>query len=292
VIRSKDASLHAALTTLLRERHARFADEFAHAVRGASEERVHQSRVAARSLRSIVGTLGRAVDAPLAASIQRDLRAFGLELGSLREADVRRDWLIGLAGEAGLPRDRMQRLKRALARDRAAARRSFREHAHGIASRERLDRLATAFADPRLVEARADLRPFLASRLERRWKRLLAALEVRSPDALELHEVRLSAKHARYAIEALVPLLGGDPSPVVKPLRRLQACLGDHHDAFDALSWLERRTRPPGPDLLARLRGPIERRMKKRLRAFRELRRQLRQPKSYKALRVATHPGE
>lgn len=274
-----DARLRAALRKLLRARHARFLDEFSHAVRGAAIERVHQSRVVARGLRSIIGTLDEAVEPRLAASILRDLRATGLELGSMREADVRRRWLTTLAAETGLDPALAKNLKHSLDRDCLSARRAFREYAHSSACRERADRLASAFADRRLVASRSDLEDLLVRRLRRRWRRLLDALDIDGSDALAMHEVRLRAKHARYATEALLPLLGADPASAVKPLRRLQSCLGDHHDAFDALTWLGMRARSPGPDLLARLRGPIRRRMRERLEDFRAARRQLAVPK-------------
>lgn len=278
-----DVRLHAALVRLLRARHARFAAEFSRAAAGQAAESVHQSRVAARSLRSIVGTLGEALDPRLAASIQRDLRASGLELGSMREADVRREWLLEMADESGLEAALAANLKRALNRDCASARGAFREYAHSMAARERLERLAAAFGDGRLVAApgpAAGLEQLLRRRLRRRWKRLLRAVDTPRPDALALHEIRILAKHARYSTEALLPLLGMDPGPAVKPLKRLQACLGDHHDAFDALAWLERRGRPPGPTLLESLRFPIATRMKSGLRRFRRQRRALAMPKA------------
>ena len=272
-----DDRLRAALVRLLRSRHERFAVEMSRAAQGQAPESVHQSRVAARSLRSITGTLGEALDPRLASSIRRDLRASGLELGSMREADVRRKWLAELADESGLEPALAASLKRALDRECASARRAFREYAHSAAARERLDRLETAFGSGLLVAGlepgnEPRLEKFLRRRLRKRWKRLLRAIEAPRPDALALHEIRILAKHARYSTEALLPLLGVDPGPIVKPLKRLQACLGDHHDAFDALAWLERRKRPAGPALLERLRTPIEARMKAGLRRFRRQR--------------------
>ena len=280
-----DARLRAALLRLLRSRHARFAAEMLRAAQGQSVESVHQSRVAARSLRSIIGTLGETLDPRLASSIRRDLRASGLELGSMREADVRRKWLVELAGESGLEPAPTAALKRALNRECASARHAFREYAHSTAARERLDRLEAAFGSGRLVAAstaglEAGLEKLLRRRLRKRWKRLLRAIEAPRPDALALHEIRILAKHARYSTEALLPLLGVDPGPIVKPLRRLQACLGDHHDAFDALAWLERRNPPAGPALLKSLRSPIEARMKAGLRRFRRQQRVLAMPKA------------
>jgi CHAD domain-containing protein len=278
---SADGRLHAALVRLLSARHARFAAEMSRAAQGQAVDSVHQSRVVARSLRSVIGTLGEALDPRLASSIQRDLRASGLELGSMRESDVRREWLMGLAGGSGLDPALAASLKRALDKDCASARRAFREYAHSMAARERIERLEAAFGGGRLVVGSAPgLEAFLRHRLRRRWKRLLRAIEAPRPDALALHEIRILAKHARYSTEALLPLLGVDPGPAVRPLKRLQSCLGDHHDAFDALAWLEQRRRPPGPALLERLRAPIEAGMKAGLRRFRRQRRALAMPKA------------
>ncbi len=276
-----DARLRAALVRLLHARHARFAAEMARAVQGQAEESVHQSRVGARSLRSVIGTLGVALEPGLASSLRRDLRAAGRELGPVREADVRRKWFVQLAGESGLEPPLDASLKRALDRACATARRAFRERAHSPPARERLERLESAFAGVRLVAGHeVGLEEFLRRRLRRRWKRLLRAIEAPRPDALALHDIRILAKHARYSTEALLPLLGADPAPIVKPLKRLQACLGDHHDAFDALAWLERRKSTAGPALLQRLRAPIEARMKAGLRRYRSQRRALAMPKA------------
>jgi CHAD domain-containing protein len=280
-----DDRLRAALVRLLRSRQARFDAEMSRAAQGQTVESVHQSRVAARSLRSIIGTLGAALEPRLVSSIQRDLRASGLELGSMRESDVRRKWLVELAGESGLEPALFAGLQRALDRECASARRAFRGYAHSTAARERLDRLEAAFASGRLVIApaaglEAGFEEFLRRRLRKRWKRLLRAIAAPRPDALALHEIRILAKHARYSTEALLPLFGVDPGPVVKPLRRLQACLGDHHDAFEALAWLERRKPPAGPAVVERLQAPIEARMKAGLRRFRRQRRALAMPKA------------
>lgn len=287
VSRRDDARLRLALCAMLRERGAGLAAELAGALRSVPVERVHRARVAARSLRSILGTLDGALDPALAERVGEDLRAVGKALGPIREADVRRAWLLELAEETALPAARRRALEAALRRDCAAARRAFRAHARSPEFAARRDRLEAALGDRRLVTGRDDLRPWLVRRLRRRWRRLLRKLDAGEADADALHALRLRGKHARYATEALLPLLGADPAPAVRPLKKLQACLGDHRDAQDALAWLESLPEPARSALLERLRAPIRRRMKARLRQFRRLRHTLAVPKSLAALREA-----
>jgi CHAD domain-containing protein len=276
--RAPRGRLHRALRGLLLNRHEVFREELTRAATGVAAKRVHQSRVAARALRSVIGTLDGALDPQLATRARRDLRGAALELGAVREADVRKTWLLAEARRAGLPPDALHQLQLMLDRDRQQARRRFRQHARSLAFRERCERLDAVFAQPRLVARCDDLEGLLRRRLRRRWKRLARALRTPHPDARELHDIRLCAKHARYATEALLPLLGGDPLAHLKPLRQLQSCLGDHQDAADALRWLGGLEAPQGPALLAQLRRPIKRIMRRRAGRLGELGKRLRMP--------------
>jgi len=270
--------LYRALRARLVSRYEAFREELTLAAAGVAVKRVHQSRVAARALRSVIGTLDGALEPQLATRARRDLRGAALELGAVREADVRKTWLLAEARRAGLPPDALRHLQLMLDRDRQLARRRFRQHARSLAFRERCERLDAVFAQPRLVARCDDLEGLLRRRLQRRWKRLLRALRTPHPDAQELHDIRLCAKHARYATEALLPLLGGDPRAYLKPLRQLQSCLGEHQDAADALRWLARLDDPQGRALQALLRRPIKRIMRRRASQLSGLAKRLRIP--------------
>lgn len=226
-----------------------------------AEAPVHQSRVAARRLRSLLSTLRPMLRPTLFARARRDLRNVALELEAIREADVRRNWLLDLAAGSGTLQPGAQRqLLQRLEDERRLARQRFREHAGSVAYGERLQRLRVTLEDPRLVAASGNLRARVGERLQKRWKRLCkrgAALRVDDPASL--HALRLAAKHARYASESLMPLLGRDPGPAVKPLKRLQNCLGDHRDATLALAWLRGLGEPLAPVLLPPLKAPVKR---------------------------------
>jgi CHAD domain-containing protein len=234
----------------------RLLAELRRAQGGLAEEPVHQSRVAARTLRSVLSTLKPLLEPTLSARARRDLRNVALELETIRETDVRRDWLQELVARTdALPPGARERLQRQLESDRRLARLEFRKHAGSEAYLERLERLEAALGDPKLV----------SGRLTKRWKRLLRSRKAaRGADATALHELRLAAKHARYASESLMPMLGLDPRPAVKPVKRLQNCLGDHRDATQALAWLRGLGEPLSPLLVPRLKPAVRKVMAKR----------------------------
>ena len=109
-----------------------------------------------------------------------------------------------------------------------------------------LDRLVEGARSPRLRTPETDSKTKVdkvAARLIRKpWKRLrdqVRRLAADPPDQ-ELHEVRKSAKKARYALEAVAPATGKQAGRAAKRLAALQDTLGDHQDAVVAAEWIER----------------------------------------------------
>ena len=76
--------------------------------------------------------------------------------------------------------------------------------------------------------------------MDRRWRRLerrCRKVGRRSTDA-ELHRVRILAKRARYAADALAPAFGRPAERFADAAADLQDLLGDQHDAVVAAAWL------------------------------------------------------
>jgi CHAD domain-containing protein len=57
------------------------------------------------------------------------------------------------------------------------------------------------------------------------------------PDSA-LHEVRILAKHCRYAAEAVAPAAGRPAARLAAAIADLQTVLGDHQDTIVAEAWL------------------------------------------------------
>jgi CHAD domain-containing protein len=73
-------------------------------------------------------------------------------------------------------------------------------------------------------------------RLAKRAKAVLddeAALPAGAPDE-EWHQARIAAKRARYAGEAVAPVLGANAKRFAEQMEKVTEILGEHQDAADA----------------------------------------------------------
>jgi len=252
---------------LLVKRHAVFARAVRDAGRSPTPRRVHRSRVAARSLRAMLAVLKPWLAPRLRSRACRDLRSVASRFGDRREADVRREWLGGLAGSSGvLAPGAYRALVSRLGDEQERAGERLRRHLRSEACRARLERIEAALCAPGLVVAEEIPQGRLRKRVRRRWKALRRGLARHDTDPAALHALRIAAKKARYASETLSPLLGVDLAAPLQDLKKLQDVLGEHRDATEALGWLDRLGEPLGPVLKARLSVPVERVRQRRLR--------------------------
>lgn len=178
-------------------------------MRQGEVEGVHQMRVAARRMRSDLGTFSMLVDRLWAGQLKDELRWLGDSLGRVRDLDVLRERLEASAegsGSALIP------FFNRLADEHGAAREELRAAMASSRYRDLLDRLIDAARLPILTEASDERASHLAPRLVapvwQKLKKRARALDATSPEE-DWHEVRIKAKRARYAAEAVLPALSG-----------------------------------------------------------------------------------
>jgi CHAD domain-containing protein len=210
-------------------------------------EGVHQARVATRRLRSDLRTFRSLLDADWAQSLRDELGWLADSLGAVRDRDV----LLGRlrARVARLPTPDGRSASPVLAALEAERDEAYGELLATIRSERYLallDRLVEAASDPALLpeanrEAAAALPP-LARRPLRALERRVSALGDPPADD-ELHAVRIRAKRARYAAEAVAPVLGKRARAVAGAAAELQEVLGEHQDAVVAEGWLREQRR-------------------------------------------------
>src|SRR5205823_10767765 len=72
------------------------------------------------------------------------------------------------------------------------------------------------------------------------WRRLRSAVRqlAESPTDAELHRIRILAKRARYAAEAVAPVAGQRADAFARAAAKLQTVLGEHQDSITAQGWL------------------------------------------------------
>jgi CHAD domain-containing protein len=104
-----------------------------------------------------------------------------------------------------------------------------------------IDTLVQGANDPPLTEqARLPAGAVLPRLARKPWKRLAQAVSDLPPQPgdVELHHVRVLAKRARYAAEAVAPVAGRGAARFADAVAGLQGVLGDLHDAVVAQQWL------------------------------------------------------
>lgn len=238
----RDSSVAEAVTAALRDYAARLVRNEALVLEGSDPEGVHQARVACRRYRSALQTFLPVLEPAWTADLRAELATLATDLGAVRDTEVLLMRLRASAAARGVESEAAERLlgrlvgERSMARDVLVA--VVESHEHG----EQLNRLLAAAARPALLPETADhpapevLMPLVGAswrKLARRVSRLDA-----HPSDDDLHQLRIAAKKCRYAVLALVPLLGDGPARVGALLGALQDTLGEQHDAVVAGNWL------------------------------------------------------
>lgn len=210
---------------------------------GDDPEGVHQARVATRRLRSDLRTFGPLLDPTWVEPLRDELRWLARELGVAREAEV----LLGHLREHGhsagpeIEHD-AQPLLSAAVDEYEAARLRVVAALHTSRYLDLVDLLVQGAMAPRLRPSAASATTRDLVRLARRpWKHLKRAHSAigAHPTDAALHELRIRAKRARYAVEAIAGAVPGEqPRKLAAALTRLQDVLGAHQDAAIALTWV------------------------------------------------------
>ena len=213
---------------------------------GDDPEAVHQARVATRRLRADLRTFRDLVEPNWSGIVREELRWLGGELGAVRDSEVLRDLVAGLARR--LPaEDRASGLRVAarLEAVREAARRHLLSSLDSDRYLDLLESLLQASRAPELTEAAQEpCAAVLPGLVEANWRRIRRAVRELGDEPADekLHEVRILAKRLRYAAEAVTVAVDGYQR-LAKDAAGLQDVLGRHQDAVVAQDWL-RRQRP------------------------------------------------
>ncbi len=270
----------ASLSTRLRERISTLQaalDRTAAALRlNATSKRVHDVRIAARRLRSLLHAFRRDLDPRSVQQYRRKLKALTHDLEAAREAHVTRHAIAQLQkeGSAGI-RIEAGALREEVADGYSSALRRLRKRVAAASWRRRLSSLQRLSIRASLVPVNGEPAATAVSRRVNRARgRLRLALRRAGKSVERLHRLRLRVKHVRYLLEddicAKTPLAADSE---LRCLRRLQDCLGDIHDEENLCGSLRAR-RMPG----RATHGIVEelgRRKRERFKEFKKCRRDL-----------------
>jgi len=197
---------------------------------------VHQARVAIRRLRSQLKTLGVVLDPIWVRHVRSDLEWVGSALGELRDTDVLAVHLEDAPAQLG----------NELTRQRGVAAREVTTILASDRYLDLLDRLHAATRTPPLLNGDENVRledaagEALPDLVGTRWRALRRQVRKggADPSDQQLHRIRIEARHLRFAAEVAEPAVGQRARRTASAAEKIQAILGEHHDAVAAQAWL------------------------------------------------------
>jgi CHAD domain-containing protein len=205
-------------------------------------EAVHQARVATRKLRSHLRTFGPLLDPEWTEPLRSELGWLALGLGAVRDREVLFERLSERA--KSLPASDLRSassLLHILQVEIATLRTKLMAELDSLRYIDLLERLVLASQAPGTVpdaeEPASKVLPPLAAGP---WRRLRSAVKQlpETPTDPELHRIRILAKRARYAAEAVSPVVGKAADAFARAAAKLQTILGEHQDSVTAQAWL------------------------------------------------------
>jgi CHAD domain-containing protein len=226
---------------------------------------LHKTRVASRRIREALPIVAVAAPPAKVRKLRRKMRAITRALGPIRELDVELDILDDTSKTEGVPGRALEMVRRETASRRQALRAELANHAP-VGDLKKLLRKLERVCDIGVKEKESDAkeakgkrrkaagkieaqwRGVLATRLMRRAKSMTTALEhagpVYSPE--RLHDVRISTKKLRYALEIARDAGVIAAPPLVRILKRNQERLGHLHDLQMMLKHVREAEASPG----------------------------------------------
>jgi CHAD domain-containing protein len=207
---------------------------------------VHRMRVAARRLRSGLRVFRPLLDRVWADQLRDELAWPARGLGELRELEVLLDRLVDRVNELTAderPEDQgasvLDQIRRRKSRARGRATRLLATDRYLDLHQALVMATASPPTTPAAEDPAGDALPALVAKA---WKRLETKVEAVLADEAspggapddEWHAARIAAKRARYAAEAVAPVMGKDAAALAGQLERVTDVLGAHQDAADA----------------------------------------------------------
>jgi CHAD domain-containing protein len=205
-------------------------------------EAVHQARVATRKLRSHLRTFGPLLDPEWTDPLRSELGWLAMSLGAVRDQEVLLERLR--EGAQSLPASDLRSavaVLHLLEVDIEGLRKKLLTDLDSTRYVDLLERLvAAAHAPATLPDADQPSGTVLPHLASGPWRRLRSGVgHLADPPAdADLHRIRILAKRARYAAEAVEPVVGGAAASFARAAAKLQTILGEHQDSVTAQAWL------------------------------------------------------
>ncbi len=204
-------------------------------------ERVHQSRVALRRVRSNLRTFRLLLDPAWGTSLRAELAWYGGRLGQVRDLHILSD-IVNLKGPEVLDPDAVDRLDSVVGMRMAAALADVASERSGTRRLQLNEQMLVLWDGPEFkAKAKKPAGELLPVMLHRAWHDLRGAARATRKDKSDanLHKLRIRLKDLRYGCETVALVEGGPAKKTARAAESLQSKLGDLHDACYSIDWFE-----------------------------------------------------
>ena len=204
-------------------------------------ERVHQSRVALRRIRSNLRTFRLLVDPAWGTSLRAELAWYGGRLGQVRDLHILSD-IVTIKGPEVLDPDAVDRLDSVVGLRMAAALADVASERSGTRRLQLNDQMLVLWDGPEFKsKAKKPAGELLPAMLHRAWHDLRGAARAARKEKSDanLHKLRIRLKDLRYGCETVALVEGGPAKKTARAAESLQSKLGDLHDACYSIDWFE-----------------------------------------------------
>lgn len=219
------------VTSRLLRTRARALKRHLPAAAAGDDHGVHQARVATRRLREAMPVLTGGVKHSKAGKASRKIRRLTRALGAVRETDVTLHILAELAQAGNLPRTAIEEVRAHVIAERDRRRTMMLDRLEHV-NVDKLGRRLSSVAEVLQQTDSEGWRDILSTRLLKRSRRLAERVgeagQLYAPD--RLHEVRITAKKLRYALELAADSRTAGAAALLRPIKRVQDLLGRLHD--------------------------------------------------------------
>jgi len=204
-------------------------------------ERIHQSRVAMRRIRSNLRTFRLLLDPAWGTALRAELAWYGNALGHSRDLDL----LATLVDEHGpevLDHTEVARLGAVIGWQRQEVDRELANEQAGPRRIHLTEQMMVLWEGPAFKsKAAKPASEVLPTMLHRSWRDLRGAARTarKDPSDVHLHQLRIRLKDLRYGAETVALVEGAPARKTAKAAERLQSKLGGLHDVVFSIAWLE-----------------------------------------------------
>jgi len=208
--------------------------------RETQTERIHQSRVALRRIRSNVRTFRLLVDPAWGTFLRAELAWYGDRLGQARDLHIMREVIIG-KGQTVIDPEQVARLDVVVGARMAKALADIAAERGGTRRFQLTEQMMVLWEGPAFKDkAQRPAHEVMPVLLHRAWHDLRGAARTarKKPTDENLHKLRIRLKDLRYGCNTVALVEGGPARKTAKAAERLQTKLGDLHDACYSIEWL------------------------------------------------------